>query len=51
MDGGYVTLALGIIGFGAWCIKLYVDNRALIGDNERLKEKIIELKEYIKDSK
>lgn len=34
-----------------FAIKTYIDYRGAVSENERLKEKITELKEFIKDSK
>lgn len=51
MDAGSVTLSLAVIGFGVAFVKIYVKNQRLESENERYKEKITELKEFIKDSK
>jgi hypothetical protein len=51
MDGGFVTLFLAEIALFWYTARMYIKNQDLLHENERLKEKIGELKEWIKDSK
>lgn len=51
MDSGYVALFLAVCGVAWFAISSHIDKKDLERENERLKEKIGELKEFIKDSK
>lgn len=51
MDAGYVAMATGLVMLGWFGIKQYVDRSKLESEVERLREKIDELKEFIKQSK
>lgn len=51
MDGGYVALATGLVMLGWFAIKQYIDKQDALREIDRLKEKVTELKEFIKDSK
>lgn len=51
MDGGLVALFLAEVALIWFAINTHIDKKDLERENERLKEKIVELKEYIKESK
>lgn len=51
MDAGLVALLLSEIALIWFAVKTYIDYRDLKGENNRLKEKIEELKEWARNSK
>lgn len=51
MDAGWVALILAEIALIWFAVKTYIDLRDVVGENRRLKEKIEELKEWIRNAK